>query len=278
MSAAAFPTNRPSIGATARRYARLFAYFVAFSFSRSFEFRFDFYMRIIMDVFYYTVAIAFFRIILLHTPELGGWNEPQMMIFVAGYCMVDALNMTLFSNNMWQFPLLVNRGDLDYYLIRPVSSLFFISLRDFAANSFVNLLITLGMFVWALGRYPGPIPAWKIPLFLLLMLNGTLIFYCLNIMANMMVFFTHSAEGFGHMVWTMMKFGERPDRIYVGLLRRFVTFVLPFALIASFPTRLLIEEFSWEILLHIFGVTACLFAFTLWVWSRALRAYSSASS
>jgi len=80
------------------------------------------------------------------------------------------------------------------------------------------------------------------------------------------------------MVWTMMKFGERPDRIYTGWLRRLVTLVIPFSLIASFPTRLLIEDFDWRILAHICVVTVCLFSFTLWVWSRALRSYSSASS
>ena len=149
------------------RYIRLFGYFVAFSFSRSFEFRFDFYMRIIMDICYYCVAIAFFKILFLHTGSLGGWGEPEMMIFVAAYCIVDAINMTLFSNNMWQFPMLVNRGDLDYYLIRPVSSLFFLSLRDFAANSFVNLLITFGIFIWAVQRYPEPLGAGKIILFIL---------------------------------------------------------------------------------------------------------------
>lgn len=260
------------------RYLRLFAHFVAFSFSKGFEFRFDFYMRIIMDVIYYAVAIAFFKILLVHTPSLGGWNEPQMMIFVAGYCMVDAINMTLFSNNMWQFPTLVNRGDLDYYLIRPVSSLFFISLRDFAANSFMNLLITGGLLAWAVGRYPEPISAWKIILFLGLIVNGTVIFYCMNAMSNMLVFFTQSSDGFGQLIWTMMKLGERPDRIYTGFVRRVVTFVLPFALIASYPTRLLIEEFDVSILLHIFGVTICFFMITLWTWNRALRSYSSASS
>lgn len=268
----------PGVLSTTRRYLRLFAYFVAFSFSRSFEFRFDFYMRIIMDVLYYSVAFAFFKIILLHSPNLGGWDEPKMMIFVAAYCMVDAINMTLFSNNMWQLPSLVNRGDLDYYLIRPVSSLFFVSLRDFAANSFVNLLMTAGLVIWAIGRYPEPIPPWKIVLFLGLIVNGTLIFYCLNAMATMMVFFAHSADGFGHMVWTMMKMGERPDRIFKGFLRRLITTVLPFALMASFPTRLLIEEFDPWILAHIVLVTLGLFAFTLWVWSRALANYSSASS
>ena len=45
---------------------------------------------------------------------------------------------------MWWLPMLINRGDLDYYLVRPVSTLFFVSFRDFAANSFVNLVIATG--------------------------------------------------------------------------------------------------------------------------------------
>jgi ABC-2 type transport system permease protein len=235
-------------------------------------------MRIIMDILYYAVAIAFFKIIFLHTSTLGGWGEAQMMVFVSGYCIVDAINMTLFSNNMWQLPMLINRGDLDYYLTRPVSSLFFLSLRDFAANSFVNLLITFGIFVWAIDRYPDPISTGKIVLFLLLIMNGSFIFYCLNMLANLPVFFTHSPQGFGSMVWSLMKFGERPDRIYRGLMRRILTTIVPFSLIASFPTKLLLEKFEWETLLHLVGVTAGLFCFLLWFWRIALRNYSSASS
>lgn len=260
------------------RYFRLFGYFVSFSFSRTFEFRFDFYVRIIMDVVYYAVAIAYFQIIFLHSPNLGGWTEPQMMIFVAGYCIVDAINMTLFSNNMWQFPFLVNRGDLDYYLVRPVSSLFFISLRDFAANSFVNLLITFGIFAWAVNRYPEPLSVGQISLYLLLILNGSIIFYCLNVLANVIVFFTHSSDGFGHMIWSMMKFGERPDRIYQGWIRKLLLFVLPFSLVASYPTRILLEGLDAKILFHIFAVTVLLFLFLQLIWRLALRSYSSASS
>lgn len=263
---------------TLLRYLRLFQHFVIFSFSRTFEFRFDFYIRIIMDVLYYGVAIIFFRVVLLHTPNLGGWTEPQVMIFVSAYCIVDAFNMTLFSNNMWQLPLLVNRGDLDYYLVRPVSSLFFVSLRDFAANSFINLLMTFGLFAWALARYPEPIPPWKILLFLGMIFNGVVIFYCLNLMANLIVFFTQSADGFGHVIWQLMKFGERPDAIYTGWLRRIVTLILPFSVIASFPTRLLIEPFDWRILAHTLAISAGFFCLLLLAWKKALRNYSSASS
>jgi ABC-2 type transport system permease protein len=260
------------------RYLRLFGYFVAFSFSKSFEFRFDFFARILMDVLYYGVAISFFQIMFLHTPTLGGWTEPQMMIFVGAYCMVDAINMTLFSNNLWMIPVMVNRGDLDYYLIRPVSSLFFVSFRDFAANSFVNLLITFGILAWAMGRYPEPLSAGKFALFLLLILNGNLIFYCLGMLATLPVFFTQSSSGFSQLIWNLMKFGERPDRIFTGWVRRILVTILPFSLIASFPTRVFLEKLDVSILLHTIVVSVILFTVTLWAWSKSLSRYASASS
>src|SRR5690606_38761263 len=127
-------------------------------FSKAMEFRLDFTFRILMDIIYYVVNILFFKVIYLHTPVLAGWTEEQMMIFVASYLLVDAINMTFFSTNMWWLPYHINRGDLDYYLIRPVSPLFFLSLREFSANSFLNLLMALGIFTWTLATYSLPFP------------------------------------------------------------------------------------------------------------------------
>lgn len=260
------------------RYIRLFGYFVSFSFGKAFEFRFDFYMRIIMDLAYYAVAIAFFKVLYLHTGSLGGWSEEQAMVFVASFCIVDAINMTLFANNLWMLPTYINRGDLDYYLVRPVSSLFFVSLRDFAANSFINLVLALLILVWSLSIQTVAVPLYKIPVYLLLLLNGAFLFYCLNFMANTLVFWTHSPQGFGDIVWTMMKMSERPDRIYRGWVRKLLTTVLPFAVISSYPTRFLLEGFDPWILLTTLGVSAGFFVTLLALWRFALRNYSSASS
>jgi ABC-2 type transport system permease protein len=123
------------------RYLRLYLFFLQFSFSKALEFRIDFFFRIAMDIMYYFVNIALFKILLLHTPLIAGWNEEQMMVFVGCYLLVDAFHMTVFSSNMWWLPYYINRGELDYYLIRPVSPLFFLSLREFSANSFINLII-----------------------------------------------------------------------------------------------------------------------------------------
>ncbi|MGZ3723033.1 MAG: ABC-2 family transporter protein, partial [Bdellovibrionales bacterium] len=148
----------------------------------------------------------------------------------------------------------------------------------FAANSFINLVITLGIFAWAVQRYPEPISAGRVVLFLLLILNGNLIFYCMNMLANLPVFWAHSGQGFGSLMWSINKFAERPDRIYSGIIRRILTTTLPFCLIASFPTRLLLEPMDYKILLHTLLVSAAFFAVLIWCWNLALRHYSSASS
>ncbi|MGK5088393.1 ABC-2 family transporter protein [Bdellovibrionota bacterium FG-2] len=260
------------------RYIRLYGHFLVFSFGKAFEFRFDFYMRILMDLCYYAVALSFFRILYLHTSMLGGWNEKQIMVFVSGYLIVDAINMTVFANNMWNIPLLINKGELDYYLIRPVSSLFFVSLREFAANSFVNLLFAVGIFVWALsGLSPAP-SVGQIVLFIFFLVNGSVIFYSLNVMANILVFWTHSPGGFGEVVWHMAKFSERPDGIYRGMTRKILTLILPFSVISSFPARLVLEGVRWSLVLHMLGISAVFLSLLVLLWNYGLRNYSSASS
>jgi ABC-2 type transport system permease protein len=260
------------------RYLRLYLHFLRFSFSKAMQFRLDFSFRILMDIIYYAMNILLFKILYLHTPLLAGWTEEQMMIFVTSYLLVDAINMTIFSSNMWWLPYFINRGELDYYLIRPVSPLFFLSLRDFAANSFLNLLIAVGLFSHALMNYSLPFSSGDLMLLLLLLFNGTLIYYCVQMLMIIPVFWTQSSRGFIDLFYSFSLAMERPDRIYKGWLRRLFTTLLPFALIASFPVRLFLETFDGHIFLHLTLVTVGLWMLMLYFWKMGLKNYASASS
>jgi ABC-2 type transport system permease protein len=260
------------------RYFKLYLNFLRFSFSRAMEFRIDFFFRIVMDVFYYGVNIAFFKIIFLHTSLLGGWNEAQMMVFVGCFLVLDALNMTMLANNLYNLPLFINRGDLDYYLIRPVSSLFFLSLRDFAANSFVNLIMAVGILGWAIVGYPGPVSLQGLAFLGLMLLMGFMLQFAVRILTIVPVFWWHSGHGLEIVYWHMVRFVERPDRIFTGVVRVLLLTVLPFGLMASFPARMFLEPFNWMVLLHLLVVTVGFWLVALLLWRRGLRAYSSASS
>lgn len=260
------------------RYLRLYAYFLRFSLSRSMEFRLDFFFRIVMDFAYYGVALGFYHILYLSTPVLGGWDLHQMRVFIAGYILVDALHMTFYSNNLWALPKFINHGDLDYYLIRPVSSLFFLSLRDFAFNSFINLIFAIGITVWAFATYPGHLGAAGILLFLILVMAGSVLYYCVHMVTILPTFWTQSGESLHQLFYNLSRFMERPDRIYQGWMRLLLTVALPFGIMASFPARLLLEPFDVAVLAQFLGILVTFFFLVIFLWNRGLRAYSSASS
>jgi ABC-2 type transport system permease protein len=265
-------------GGNMNRYISLYLHFLQFSFSKAMEFRLDFSFRILMDIIYYAMNIGLFKVLYVHTSLIGGWTEEQMMVFVGSYLVADAINMTIFSTNMWWLPYYINRGDLDYYLIRPVSPLFFLSLREFSANSFINLIIAMSFFIYTLVNYSAPWTWIELLGLLILLINGCLIYYCIQMLMILPVFWTQSSKGFIDLFYTMGIAMERPDKIFKGWLRVLFTVILPFGLIASFPVRIFLEGLNLETAAHLTGVTLVLWMLMLSIWRKGLKNYSSASS
>ena len=260
------------------KYLRLYKHFVKFSLMQSMQFRFDFFFRIAMDCIFYLVNVWFYQVLFQHTGGIAGWTESQVMIFISGFLMVDAIQMTFISNGTWMIPQLVNKGELDYYLLRPVSSLFFLTTRDFAVNSFINLLVAAGIMIWAFSTSPVSYPLYKILVFVFLTLNGTYLFFLFRILTLTPVFWTHSGRGLEMIFWTLDKFAERPDGIYKGWVRKVLISVAPFAIISSFPARALFQEDTWSVAGYCVLVVVIMHVITMKAWSLGLKNYSSASS
>ncbi|MEM7262106.1 MAG: ABC-2 family transporter protein [Planctomycetota bacterium] len=260
------------------RYLRLYLNFIRFSFSRAMEFRVDFFFRVVMDCVFYATNLIFFHILFDHIEGLGGLGLDEIYVFVAGYLFADAVTMTIFANNMWWLPQLINRGDLDYYLVRPVSSLFFVSLREFAANSFLNLIIAGGILGWALLRHPGDLGLGVMTIHVGLLLVGVFINWMVNLMFTLPVFWLHSNTGLRQLFLSLEVFGERPHRIYRGWVGRLLLSVLPLACIVSLPTFILFEGPSAETVWPMVLVPPLLFLVVQITWRRGLKSYASASS
>jgi ABC-2 type transport system permease protein len=235
-----------------------------------------------MDTCFYAANFGIFKVIFLHSDELGGWNEAQVMVFMSVYFVVDAINMIFISSGMWNFPKIVNKGELDYYLLRPVSTLFFLTFREINLASVINLFMALGILVWAVLRLtndPGlnhhEASFWML---LLGILFGSFFLWAFQVLVTLPVFWTHSVEGLRGLFYNALILSERPDGIFTGWTRKTLSTVLPYSLIASFPARLFLDQ-NWQgSFIHLL-VMVLLFSLVLrFGWQKGLRAYSSASS
>ena len=261
-----------------KRYLRLYGFFLQFSFSRALEFRLDFTFRIFMDGIFYFIQLSFFQLLYLHTPQIGGLTREQGIIFIASLILADSIEMTFLANNMWYFPILIRRGDLDYYLTRPVSARFFLSLRDIAANSFVNFLMAIVIVIWAFKQYSPPIATINVIIYLFFLLCGVYLIYLLRLLFLLPIFWMHSARGTEEIFFSLNGLQTRPHGIFQGKIRYLVLFILPFAITVSFPIQLLFFGINWPLIAHFSLVLIVFSLFVQWLWDRALRSYSSASS
>jgi ABC-2 type transport system permease protein len=263
---------------TVFRHLHIYKALVSFCVSRSMEFRFDFFFRFIMDVFFYALSIAFFEVLFLHTTDLGGWQRHQVLLFVSGGLLIDAVYMTFIARSTWELPRLINRGELDFQLIRPINSLFFVMTRHFEFASFLNILVALGIMLYAFSIFPDPITFFQLSGFFLLLLNGLVLGVSLRMFTVLPVFWTHSELGFHMLFMSLEQVTERPEVIFRGATHLLFTTLLPFLIVTSFPARWFFGDLAFTGVLYAFFISSLFFTIMVFIWHRGLKIYSSASS
>ena len=259
------------------RYIKIFAAFLKAGLQSEIEYRINILLRFVTDLIWYAAQIFMFEVIFLHVNRLGGLGHEEMRVFLGILFVVDALYMVFFSDNMDNFPDLVRKGDLDFLLVKPVNTQFIVSTQKITLSFLLNLLMGVGWLTWSLNRLPH-LTFWQPVLLLVLLPCGTLIFYAMRFMfASLALVFTQS-DSFMHVWFQFYKLGMRPDSIYQPWMRFFLMTLVPVSLIASVPSRLVLEPLHPGLAAWVVLVTVGLLYLSHRVWNVLIRHYVSASS
>jgi ABC-2 type transport system permease protein len=259
---------------------KIYKAFIRFSFSKASEFRFDSLFRIFMDAAFYLQFYLLLHVTFEITPALGGWGREQTMMFFAICLVVDALFMVFIDRNTDELPGLVVKGGFDYYLLRPIPTLFQTMLREISIPSMCNLLFACLYLCYTFNKSSLTFTPFDLVVIVGLIINGFFLMGSLRLLFGLGVFWGMSERAFLPIHWGLAVMFEKPYTIYSGTIRAVALTILPFALIASLPTELLYGSFDRKltILFHIVGVSIGFYAFMLLAWRVALKNYSSASS
>ncbi len=260
------------------RYFRLYLHFIRFSFTKALQFRFDFTFRIFMDLVFHTLNLVFFRILFNHTTLIGDWNQSQVTLFVTSFILFDGIYMTVFATNAWWLPEHINKGELDYYLTKPVSPLFFFSFKEFAANSLMNLFFGIAIFSWALTQLEFSFHFFQLLLYILLIINGAFLYFAMQLLMYLPTFWTQSPRGFDMLLHGLDPILKYPISIQKYLMRTVFTFLLPLNIVLSYPAKIFFNEAPIKGVLIILVCTTLFWLFISWLWRSGIRQYSSASS
>ena len=262
----------------ATRYARIYGACVRNCLVREMEFRGNFVFSAFASLSWAILSMLFAGMVFGNVREVAGWDLNRMILLIATYLLIDSLSSALFKPNMEKLSELVNRGELDFVLIKPISSQFLVSTRyvDFREVPGVFVSVTYGLVgLHRMQLQPGPS---EVGLYLLLVLCATLSVYAIWFTTVTFALWTGRIYNIAYLIIPVMDMARIPTDVYRGFVRPLVTFAIPIALIATLPSKGLLGLLEPWMAPYQVGLTCALLWGSHRFWSFSLKRYSSASS
>ena len=260
------------------RYIRLYYYFVKFSILSKLEYRFDFIANTLRSIGWLFVSIFGFTVIFSQTKSIAGWSKNEALVLYGVYVCINELFYTLFFLNLVEIPRMVQYGELDFILLRPISSQFLLSLKNFMIYSVPNFLFSLFVIFHYSSLLEKHISIFEYGLGALLIMNGLLILYSIMFIVVCCSVWMVQFHSFWE-IFEMATEGARyPVDTYKGLLHFLFLTIIPLAFIFTFPAQFIAKQLPVYLVIISFGIGAIALFLSHHMFKFAIRHYNSASS
>lgn len=205
-----------------------------------------------------------------------GWSWEQALLVMGTLCLLVGFRDSILAPNLSRIVSLVQRGTLDFVLLKPVDSQFMVSLRAFSPSGLPDLLLGLGILAYAGVKLDVPLSAWLLAL--PMVLTSWLILYALWFMVAATSIWFVRVYNATEVLNGLLEAGRYPASAYPVAFRYFFTFVVPVTFMTTVPAEVVLGRGGWTLPLQTLAVAAVLLLISRGFWKWALRYYTSASS
>lgn len=261
-----------------RRYLRLLGIFYKASILTELEYRANFVVHGLFSIFW--TAWLWFGVVVFygHRPTLAGWTYYEALAVVGMFQVFAGLIEALLRPNIMAIIEHIRKGTLDFILLKPVDSQFFVSTRQIVFWKLLDMLVGFAVLAYALRQLHIAPSAGTLLLFGLMLLVGIVLLYSLWMGLITSAFWFVRVGNISELLIAFFDAGRFPVGVFNGVMRFVLTFVVPIAFMTTFPAAVLLGKMEAQYLWIGCGLAAVLFSGSVWFWRYALRHYTSASS
>lgn len=259
-----------------QRYLNTLKLFWGTAIAAELEYRVNFILATISSLGSLTGSIFSLFLFYRNNYSFAGWSWEEALIVLGVFTVLQGFSATVLVPNLNKIVDHVQQGTLDFVLLKPISSQFWLSTRTVSPWGLPDLIfgsIILGYAGTRLGLdfsyyFWGLIP----------LSFGMLILYSLWFVLGAMSIWFVKIYNVTEVLRGLLEAGRFPMVAYPTAYRFFFTFVVPVAFLTTVPAEVLLGrgELSWIVGAGILAIL--LFFFSIGFWRFALRFYTSASS
>lgn len=208
--------------------------------------------------------------------QFNGWSWEQALIVLGIFTLLQGLSATFLIPNLSRIVRQVQLGTLDFVLLKPISSQFWLSFRTISLWGITDILFGILLILYAGIKLKITIIAYLISLIPISF--GIIILYSIWFMMGATSIWFVKIYNVTEVLRGFLEAGRYPMIAYPSIYRLFFTFIIPVAFLTTIPAETLLGRSSFTSI-FISGILAFgLLIFSTYFWKFALRFYTSASS
>ena len=261
-----------------KRYLKVYTKFLHTSLASELEYKTNILIDLITAILSLIGSIFLLSIFFQNDGSIGGWEFEQALIIQSIYTILNGITNTWFNPNLTEIVKHIREGTLDFVLIKPIDSQFFISLKRINPSGFLEIILGFFLLLYCININQINLNLGFLTLCLITLICSICILYSLWFFISTTTIWFVKTWNATEVLRSFLYIGRFPLNSFSLSLRIFFSVFIPIAFITTIPSEVFLGLSQlWKILLEV--IIAMVFLFTSRnFWLYALKFYSSASS
>jgi ABC-2 type transport system permease protein len=240
------------------------------------EYQTDFFIMLLSALLTQGLGFIFLWVVFERIPDIHGWRFWEiafiyaMTFFAGGFA-------TFFFNGISTMNHLVNSGELDRLLVRPVSPILQILGSRVGMNGLGNMLVGGVIIVQSLLNIKLDWTIGKGLFFIVIFISAMVIRTSILFVSSATAFWTESPRNaFPFMIHSLGDLARYPITIYSFGIQIFIAIVVPYAFVGFIPASYLFEVDGWSFIGWFSPLMSvyCIII-SIWIFHKGLNRYES---
>jgi len=210
--------------------------------------------------------------------SFNGWDFSSALVVMAYFTALQVILGGVVSPSMLDLVERVRNGSFDYVLLKPLDPQAMVSASRCRPWSIVDMLSPIAMAVYAFAHRGYPPSLGDLALGIALFMTGALTMYSLWIAGAALAFWVGRLDNLLYLLGAVFDTAKWPVAVFPGAWRIVFTFVIPVAMMTTFPAMALLGSLQPRQIVGSVAGSVAIFVASRLVWRAAIRSYTSASS
>jgi ABC-2 type transport system permease protein len=218
------------------------------------------------------------QLLMGHGRSLSGWSWEEALVVLGLYTLLDGFTTCLLQPNLSKIVNHVQNGSLDFVLLKPMDSQFWLSTRSLSPWGLPAIAAGVTLVGWA-GSQAGASwgPATLLQAAAMVLAAAVILYSLWFVLAALSIWFVKVWNATEVLRYTLVA-GRYPLSAYPAGLRTLFTLVLPVAFLTTVPAEAILGRASGSWMAGSLLMAGACLAGSRAFWLYALRFYTSASS